>query len=513
MRKTVTILFIVLYSVIAKAQQIGAFSHSFYKPMVYNPAFAGSSGYGNATVISRAQWTGFKGSPQLNVFMLDGNLTNKNIGLGIGLISDKKGISNRIGGSLFYSYRLKINDDMHLRFGVSGGVINQTLNFSKVIVETNTDPTLFTNDQHQITYDANAGLAFIWKVLELGFSVPQIVGNKIKYKGDTTVGSTYAQARHYIGYVKYKFYMEENKGISIIPQAIVRIVPHTPIQYDGIINFDWNDKFWVGATYKSNYAVAANVGFCIRKHFYVGYSYDFAIGNIGKYSGMSHELMLNFKFGKGNTEADKEAKSAAEKEESNNVVEKDEPKPAVQKEAPLLPAAVIVAEDSLETRPALTDLTTLLLLNLIKEIETILDDPNATSIQILDLKNRISAFSNSEFANAAMKEKVNQYTSKLKLPSESSPDIIVKGTIILEGSSLPANYSSVTITVVDKKNEETVGTYSPNSKTGKYLLILRPDEKYQIIVENEEYQIHTEDLFFPANTENKEIIQVITLKK
>ena len=93
--------------------------------------------------------------------------------------------------------------------------------------------------------------------------------------------------RHYIGYLKYKFYIEKGKakeketGISIVPQAIVRIVPNAPIQYDGIVNFDWKDKFWVGVTYKSSYAVAANVGMRIMKQFYVGYSYDFAIGNIG----------------------------------------------------------------------------------------------------------------------------------------------------------------------------------------------------------------------------------------
>jgi type IX secretion system PorP/SprF family membrane protein len=488
LRKLSTILFFVLLSVVANAQQIGAFSHSYFKPMIYNPAFAGSSGYGNAMLVSRMQWTGFKGAPQLNIFTLDGNLKNKNIGLGINLLSEKKGISNRVGGNIFYSYRLKLNDDMHLSFGISAGLVNQSFNFSNVVVETNTDPNLLTGKQHKLTYDANVGLAFIWKTFELGLSVPQIVGNKIQYKGDTTSGATYAQERNYFGYLKYKFYIAKEKGLSLAPQALVRVTPNAPLQYDGVINFDWNDKFWVGATYKSNYAVAANVGVCIRKQFYVGYSYDFVVGNIGKYSGMSHEIMLNFKFGKGNVE---------------------EPKPIVEAEPTPEP---IVEKDSVAT-VALPDLTTLLLLNLIKEIETILDNPNATPIQILDLKNRISAFSNSDFADATMKSRVEQYTSKLKLPTETSPDIVVKGKIVLEGAPEPVSYSMVTITVVDNTSGETVGTYACNSKTGKYLLILRPDVKYQIIIENEDYQIHTEDISYPGNTENKEVEQVIRLKK
>lgn len=499
MKKTVFVIFIFLLSVGVNAQQVGAFSHSFYKPMLVNPAFTGYSGYYNAMVVARSQWTGFKGAPRLNTLVLDGNLKNRNMGVGLNIISDKRGISNRVGGNVFYSYRIKLNKDMYALFGVSAGVINQTFDFSKVITETAADPGLFTNSQNKVTFDGNAGFAFIWKTFEFGASVPQISGNKLVFKADSISGS-YAQERHYIGYLKYKFFLQKEKGISIAPQSIIRIVPNAPIQYDGTVNFDWNDKFWIGATYKSNYAVAANVGVRIKQHFYVGYSYDIIIGSIGKYSGMSHEIMLNFKFGK------------ERKEEPQPVADKEEPEPVIVKETPPKEEKKIVEKDSVET-PKLGDLTTLLLLNLIKEIETILDDPNATPLQVLDLKNRISAFSNSDFADATMKTKVEQYTSKLKLPEQTSPDIVVKGNIIIEGSPEPVNYSMVTITVVVKATEETVGTYTCNAKTGKYLLILRPDEKYQIIVENEDYQIHMEDLFYPSSSEKKEIIQEIRLKK
>jgi len=101
-----------------------------------------------------------------------------------------------------------------------------------------------------------------------------------------------------MGSLKYKLFISKENGISMSPQGLVRFVSNTPFQYDGNINFDWKDKFWIGATYKSNYAVGANAGICLHKQFYVGYSYDFIIGDIGNYSGMSHELLLNFKFGR-----------------------------------------------------------------------------------------------------------------------------------------------------------------------------------------------------------------------
>ena len=298
MKKIIAISFTLLFSFALNAQQIGMYGHYFYKPMVYNPAFTGMEDAPNVMFVSRSQWSDFKGAPQLNIATFDGKLTNKKAGLGVMLVSDRKGITNRIGGDVCYSYHLKLNDEMRLMFGLSIGVVDHTVDYSKALVESPNDPTLFSDSQRKTVLNGNAGLAFIWKGLEAGFAVPQIIGNKINYVDTSNVRGYYTQARHYMGSLKYKFFISKEKGISIAPQGLVRFVPNTPFQYDGNVNFYWEDKFWVGATYKSDYAVGANAGVCINKQLYVGYSYDFIIGNIGKYSGMSHELMINFKFGK-----------------------------------------------------------------------------------------------------------------------------------------------------------------------------------------------------------------------
>jgi type IX secretion system PorP/SprF family membrane protein len=278
-------------------------SHDFYKPMVYNPAFTGYDDL-NAMIISRSQWTDFRGAPQLNLVTLDGNLLNKKVGLGLSFISDRKGITNRIGGSVNYSYRLNFNEETHILFGVSVGVIDQSIDYSKALVEDSSDPFLFSGVERKTALDANAGLAFIWKELELGFAVPQLAANKINYVDNTNVRAYYTQARHYMGSLKYKIFISKEKGISVSPEGLVRFVPNTPFQYDATLLFDWQDKFWIGGTYKANYAVALNAGICLHKQLYVGYSYDFITGGIGKYSGMCHEIMVNFKFGKSKKDDD-----------------------------------------------------------------------------------------------------------------------------------------------------------------------------------------------------------------
>jgi type IX secretion system PorP/SprF family membrane protein len=302
MKKKYTLVFIVFISYFASAQQISMYSHYFYKPMIDNPAFTGNGDATNAMLVNRSQWTGFKDAPQLTLFSLDGNLLDKKVGIGMSLMSERKGINNKTEGDIYYSYRININDETHLSFGLTFGVINQTIDFTKAIVENNSDPTLSADFQHKIAFNTNAGIAFVWKGLELGIAVPQLLGEKVKPTGNTDSSAYYTQARHYVASAKYKIFIQKEKGISIVPQALVRFVANTPFQYDGTLNFDWQDKFWIGATYKSNYAVAANVGFCLHKQLFVGYSYDFIIGNIGKYSGMSNEIMVNFKFGKNKKE-------------------------------------------------------------------------------------------------------------------------------------------------------------------------------------------------------------------
>ncbi|HET7819796.1 MAG TPA: PorP/SprF family type IX secretion system membrane protein [Bacteroidia bacterium] len=301
MKKNYLFVFFILSVSLSFAQQIIMHDHFFYKPMIYNPAFTGKGNGTNVLLIHHAQWTGFKAAPQLSCFTLDRNFMDKKIGLGLGVINSKAGINSKIGGSLFYSHRLNINDNAYLALGLSGGVIDYSVDFSKAIVENSNDPTLFEDRQHKITYDANAGVAFVWKGLELGGAALQAFENKITYANDTASGS-YNQARHYIASIKNKFIISKNKNISIVPLAIVRMVANAPLQYSGNINFDWNDKFWVGATYKNDYAITVNAGFCIAKRFSVGYSYDVIQSAINTYAALSHEIMVGFKFGRSKKE-------------------------------------------------------------------------------------------------------------------------------------------------------------------------------------------------------------------
>ena len=299
MKKIGYILMFCMLACFVQAQQVAMYNHYFYNPLFYNPAFSGNNESAEAMLLNRSQWVDFNNGPQLNIFMADGSIKDKKSGVGVILTSDKRGINKRTGGSLSYSYRANISDDVYLLFGLAAGVVSHGIDYSKAVSENAADPTLFYTQQQKTTFDGNAGIAFMCKGLEIAGSAPQLFGNKVNFVDDSVgVRSFYSQSRHYMASLKYNIPLSKDKGLYLAPQGLVRIVPNTPLQYDANLNFEWKNKLWLGGTYKSNYAVSVNAGICVYKQFNIGYSYEFITGNLANYSGISHEIMVNFKFGK-----------------------------------------------------------------------------------------------------------------------------------------------------------------------------------------------------------------------
>lgn len=462
----------ILYS-----QQIVMFNHYFYKPMAYNPAFTGTGNGTNLMLINHTQWTGFKGGPQYNILTFDGNLINKNTGLGVSLISDKKGVNSRIGGNISYSYKIRFKNKIHLQLGLSLGVINQSIDFSKASVENQNDPSLFTNSQNKTTFDANAGLAFIFKNLEFGFAIPQAFNNKLKYVSTYDTRTFFTQNRHYISSLKYKFFiLPVKKEISISPQVLMRYLPNTPLQYDANVNFDWQNKFWLGATYKSNYAIGLNLGVVLFKQFSIGYSYDYIIGSIKKYAGLSHEIMLNIKFNK------KKDKTELERENAEITKLKSQ------------------------------NLNKLLIEKLLKKVETVLDKDNPTPQEIEALMEEISAFFNDDPTDP-IQETLNRYYNSLKNQAQGELNVLIKGKIILDNDENINDFSKTKITITDLTTKKTIAICSPTLKDGKYFIILKPAKKYSIKIEKEGYQTYTKSFSLAGTPESYEINQEIKLIK
>ncbi len=470
------ILFILTIGVL-HAQQVVMFNNYFYKPMVNNPAYTGIDSSANLMLVNHTQWTGFKGGPQYNILAFDGNLINKNTGLGVIVFSDKKGINNRVGGNVSYSYKVRFKNKINLQLGLSVGALNQSIDYSKAIVESQNDPSLFSNTQGKTTFDASVGLALICKNFEFGFAVPQVANNKISYVSNNDSRTFYTQSRHYMSSLSYRFPVSKAKKISVSPQALARYVPGAPLQYDANVKMDWQNKLWIGASYKNNYAVGLNLGVILFKKLTIGYSYDYALGGFNKYAGLSHEILLNFRF---------------TKKKSLSEIEK---------------------EDALLRKMAAQNLNKLLIEKLLKKIEAVLDKDNPTPTEIQALMEEISSFFDDESTDPNQ-EILKKYYTSLKNQAQGEINVLIKGKIIFEGEEATnPDYSYIIINVIDLVTQQIVATCYPSTKNGKYFVILKPAKKYVITVEKPGYPSYKKTFSVAGTAESYEMSQEILLKR
>lgn len=278
------------------AQQLPFYSQYVFNPFIYNPSMTGVSGDINAFLIHRQQWTKLPGSPTTNALTVDGFMDNRNVGLGLNVFNDVQDINERLGIYASYAYRLKINDDQQVRFGLSVGFLDNRIDFSRAIVKDGADPMLLSQMQRSTALDANVGVMYSWKELRVGVSVPQVVGTRAEF--NTFDARTYYQLnRHFLGSASYKYVFNEEQQLAIEPNAMVRWMPGTPLQYDVNLMASWKQMIWLGGSWRSNYAVGANVRLKLFENLSAGYAYEFIITPLSTSAGISHEFLLGYRFG------------------------------------------------------------------------------------------------------------------------------------------------------------------------------------------------------------------------
>jgi type IX secretion system PorP/SprF family membrane protein len=281
------------------AQQLPLLSQYYSNPFIYNPSLTGVNAGDDvrAFLMHKSQWKDIPGAPMTSLLTVDGPIREKNVGLGITLFNDVTDITERMGAYTSYSYKIKIDDDNKIYAGLAVGVLSSKIDFSKAIVKDKDDPMLFQNVERKATFDANLGVTYMWKVLEVGVSVPQLIGHKIKYVNNES-SAFYQLNRHFLASAKYTFDVVKDKGMTAYPLVMVRAAKGAPVQYDINAVFDWANMGWAGVSYRSNYAVGMNVGVRLNNTLSAGYAYDLTIGPLSSYSGGAHEIMLSYTFGK-----------------------------------------------------------------------------------------------------------------------------------------------------------------------------------------------------------------------
>lgn len=307
------------------AQQRPHYTQYILNNYIINPAVAGIENYTDIKISHRHQWVGLQDAPVTTYVTIHGSIgkddtkTNPTTflpegenprgqayweeytsakphhGWGVSVINDRTGPLSRFSAYATYAYHLGIGPRTSISGGISLGVINNTLNTSKLIFDNPVDPAVAASGTlNTIRPDINAGIWLYSANFFAGISAQQIIDQGLQFNDNTlTTGSkTYP---HLFSTFGYKFYAGQT--FSIIPSVVFRYVEPLPLGIDINVKAQYLDRFWFGAGYRVEDGISAMVGVNVSNIFNVGYAYDYTTSRLQNFTKGTHEIVLGFMLG------------------------------------------------------------------------------------------------------------------------------------------------------------------------------------------------------------------------
>lgn len=292
--KAIIIIGMIFITSISWGQQDPMYTQFFSNKLVVNPAYAGTRDAFSALALYRHQWAGFEGAPRTSTISVHSPVKNRNMGLGLSLVYDQLGIQRNYSLKLAYSYQIKT------KLGtVSMGVDGQ---FKKVdMLWMNSNP--LEQDDAYIPYGANslwlpnfgAGVYLHKKNYYVGLSVPKLVENQLNFN-QTTGAIENLDRRHY--FLMAGVYVPVSSTFGLKPAVLAKYEVNSPLEVDVNVMAIFNERFWIGATYRTNDSFDALVQFHFDNGARIGYAYDFTVTQLARANSGSHEIMIGYDFNK-----------------------------------------------------------------------------------------------------------------------------------------------------------------------------------------------------------------------
>ncbi|NJX15439.1 PorP/SprF family type IX secretion system membrane protein [Tamlana crocina] len=289
-------LFSCVYSV---AQQLPQFTQYMYNTISINPAYAGSREALSIVGLHRSQWVGFKGGPITQTLSIHTPLRNDRIGLGLSFIEDDLGPQNFSYLYGDFSYSIPTGWDGKLAFGLKAGFTQYSFDSDFMNDTDIQNDNFFKGFDNRWAPNVGAGIYWSNDRVYAGLSTPRILNT------DTNRNATDSNNQDYEALERLSYYftvggvIDLSQYVKFKPAGLIKATNGAPVSYDLTANFLFNEKFWLGASYRINEYTAAIGGiadFQVSRQLRIGYAYEKPISEIADYTSGTHEILLIYEF-------------------------------------------------------------------------------------------------------------------------------------------------------------------------------------------------------------------------
>jgi type IX secretion system PorP/SprF family membrane protein len=223
-------------------------------------------------------------------------LNKEKVGFGLYAYNDVTDIVHRSAVYGNYAYHVQLADNTSLSFGLGLGYVSNSLDMASIRVKNADDPYLIPANSGG-SLDLNLGVHLQASGFGLGFSAPQLLAPAISYSKNYNEPVEYQLIRHYTAQAQYDVTWQKGKMVLTPLVALRSAGLGIPMQVDAGTLFNHKDFGYVGAMYRSNYAVTAQAGVHLTPLISVGYGYDFSTNTYATTLGTTHEFMLTYRLG------------------------------------------------------------------------------------------------------------------------------------------------------------------------------------------------------------------------
>lgn len=277
------------------------FTQFMVSPASFNPAAAGLDDAWTTVLLARSQWVGLPGAPVSQSLASNLPIYKLNSGAGIQVTNITAGAQRNTSAALNYAFHKRFGQSS-LSLGVSGGMIQQSIDGNKLITPTGTygdiiyhnDPNLPVTNATRMMPDAGAGIYFFTGDLAVGVSANHLLlplsaknapsGAEIQYNPN--------------GYVYVAYGFELGSRFDLMPNVLYKTdLRAGVIDVNALLTYE--DRFMAGVSARAGQqgnmdAVALIAGMRMADNWNISYSYDITLSALNTVSSGSHEVAIRY---------------------------------------------------------------------------------------------------------------------------------------------------------------------------------------------------------------------------
>ncbi len=271
--------------------------YSFYmlRQSLINPAALSTFDRISGAGFFNAQMVGFKGAPLVGALDVSFPIGKTGLVTGLFVQQDKIGATYKSTIGVGFGYRIKLNPQNFLAFGLNANAYMINADFTQLNVQDPNDPSLTANFNTFWSPNFKLGAYYFRRNFYVGFAVGNILTvNLPNYMNpDPSIDARFQDVHFYInaGWQK-KF---GNNAWKFQPSCLIKQIAGSPTQFDVNIQFLYHEAFGFGVSYRSLNTIMTQINYTHKDMFTIAYAFNMGLGFDNRTNYTGHEVMLGFK--------------------------------------------------------------------------------------------------------------------------------------------------------------------------------------------------------------------------